>query len=142
MIRASMAAAMTLLFLAAGCATPKKEPPPRPFAGTRWEVVLELPMAGEQPNFRFGDGRMEGFAGCNQVTARFVQDTVGARAIAIGRIEVGRRACDVSARAAEARLLEVLQSVSSYTIVGDTMTMTGSGGTLKFRTTPAPEVKP
>lgn len=131
-----------LLLLAAACATPKKEPPPRPFTGTRWEVVLELPLPGEQPYFRFGDGRMEGYAGCNQVTARFVQDTVGARAIAIGRMEVGRRACEVSARAAEARLLEVLQAVSSYSITADTMTMTGSAGTLKFRAPPLPEAKP
>lgn len=131
-----------VLLLAAACATPKKEPPPRPFTGTKWEVVLELPPAGEQPYFRFGDGRMEGFAGCNQVSARFVQDTVGARAIAIGRMEVGRRACEVGARAVEARVLEVLQSVSSYSITADTMTMTGSAGTLKFRAPPVPEAKP
>jgi hypothetical protein len=61
----------------------------KPFVGTRWEVILELPLAGEQPSFRFGDGRMEGFAGCNRVNARYVQDTVGARAIVIGRIETG-----------------------------------------------------
>ena len=118
--------------LAAGCATTQKEPPPKPFTGTRWTVVLELPLAGEQPNFRFGDGRMEGFGGCNQVTARYVQDTVGARAIAIGRLEVGRRFCDPSERAAEERVLSVLQSVSSYSITADTMTMSGSAGSLKF----------
>jgi heat shock protein HslJ len=142
MSRTRSAAAITILLLAAACATPKKEPPPKPFAATRWELVMEVPLPGEQPNFRFGDGRMEGFAGCNQVTARYVQDTVGARAIAIGRLEVGRRACDVGARAAEARLLEVLQAVSSYTIVGDTMTMTGSAGALRFRAPPSPDAKP
>ncbi|HET7729135.1 MAG TPA: META domain-containing protein [Usitatibacter sp.] len=125
----------------AACAVPQKEPPPKPFTGTHWQVVLELPLTGEQPNFRFGDGRVEGFGGCNQVTARYVQDTVGARAIAIGRIEAGRRACDVNVRAAEARVLEVLQSVSSYSITADTMTMTGSAGTLKFRALPT-ELKP
>src|SRR5258708_38770864 len=51
-----------LAFLAA-CAATRKEPPPKPFAGTRWQVVLELPLAGEQPNMRFGDGRVEGFGG-------------------------------------------------------------------------------
>src|SRR5260221_8150238 len=51
-----------LAFLAA-CAAARKEPPPKPFAGTRWQVVLELPLAGEQPNMRFGDGRVEGFGG-------------------------------------------------------------------------------
>lgn len=120
-----------LLFACAGAK--EKEPPPKPFVGTRWQVVLELPITGEQPNFRFGDGRMEGFGGCNRVTARFVQDAVGARAIAIGRIESGRRGCDASVQAAEARVLEVLQSVSSYTITADALTMSGSGGTLRFR---------
>jgi heat shock protein HslJ len=130
------------VLLAACGAINKKEPPPRSFTGTPWEVVLELPLKGEQPSFRFGDGRMEGFGGCNQVTARYVQDTVGARAIVIGRLEVGRRACDVSARVAEERVLEVLQAVSSYIIIGDTMIMSGSAGSLKFKTAPLPEPKP
>lgn len=115
------------------CAAAKKEPPPKPFAGTRWQVVLELPVPGEQPNFRFGDGRMEGFGGCNRVSARYVQDAVGARAIAIGRIDSGRRGCDASMQAAENRVLEVLQSVSSYSITLDTLTMSGSSGTLRLR---------
>jgi heat shock protein HslJ len=127
-----IAAALCAVALA-GCAATKKEPPPKPFAGTRWEVVLELPLEGEQPHFRFGDGRVEGYAGCNHVNARYIQDTVGARAIVIGRIESGRRACAPGLRAAEERVLEVLQAVSSYTITVDTMTMTGSAGTLKFR---------
>jgi heat shock protein HslJ len=123
--------AVPLLFACAGAK--EKEPPPKPFVGTRWVVVLELPMTGEQPVFRFGDGRMEGFGGCNRVTARFVQDAVGARAIAIGRIESGRRGCDASVQAAEQRLLEVLQTVSSYSITADTLVMSGSGGSLTFR---------
>lgn len=127
--------------LAASCATQQKEPPPKPFTGTKWQVVLELPPAGEQPHFRFGDGRVEGFAGCNQVVARFVQDTVGARAIVIGRLEVGRRECDASARNTEAHVLGVLQAVSSYTITGDTLAMTGSAGTLRFKAIPQPGEK-
>jgi heat shock protein HslJ len=137
-------AVMLAAALVAGCgamnAMQQKEPPPKPFAGTRWQVVLELPTPGEQPNFRFGDGRMEGFGGCNRVSARYVQDSVGARAIAVGRIESGRRACEPGTQNAENRVLEVLQSVSSYSITGDAMTMTGSGGTLKFRA--AEEKKP
>jgi heat shock protein HslJ len=111
----------------------QKEPPPKPFAGTQWNVVLELPLAGEQPWFKFGDGRMEGFGGCNRVNARYIQDTVGARAIAIGAISASKRMCDQSPMAAEQRVLEVLQAVSSYSVTADTMTMTGSAGTLKFK---------
>lgn len=119
--------------LACGCATKPKEPPPKPFVGTRWEVGLDLPLAGEAPWVRFGDGRMEGFGGCNRIAARYVEDSVGARSIAIGRIDTGRKACDPGAIASEARVLEILQSVSSYTITADTMTMSGSGGTLRLR---------
>ena len=126
--------------LAVACAAPKKEPPPKPFVGTKWVAMLELPVPGEQPWFRFGDGRMEGFGGCNRVAARYLQDSVGARSIALGRIDRGTRGCDPGTREAEARVLEVLQSVSSYSIVIDTLTMSGSGGTLKFRSDPPAEV--
>jgi heat shock protein HslJ len=121
------------LALFAGCAAPPKEPPPKPFIGTYWEVVLELPLAGEPPHMRFGDGRVEGFGGCNRFNAQYVQDSVGARAIAIRRIEIDRRLCDAGPRLAEARLLEVLQSVSSYSVTGSVLMMSGSGGTLRMR---------
>jgi heat shock protein HslJ len=128
---------LTLAMALDSCATTKKEPPPRSFTGTRWEVVLELSLPGEQPTLRFGDGRMEGFGGCNRLAARYVQDAVGAKAIAIGRIQTGRHAaCDPSTQEAEERMLEILQAVSSYTIIGDTMTMSGSAGALRLRAVP------
>jgi heat shock protein HslJ len=119
--------------LAACAAITEKEPPPKPFAGTRWDVMLELPLPGEQPWFRFGDGRMEGFAGCNRVTAQYLSDSVGAGAFAVRRIEGGTKACDAAARTVEARILSTMQSVSGYTISGDVMRMAGSGGTLTLR---------
>jgi heat shock protein HslJ len=136
-------AAATLAALLGACASQPKEPPPKPFVGTKWVVQLELATPGEQPWLRFGDGRMEGFGGCNKVAARFVQDTVGARAIVVGRIDRGMRYCEPGTQDSEVRVLEVLQAVSSYTITGDKMTMTGSAGSLKFRSDPPfPEVKP
>lgn len=121
-----------LLACLVACASTKKEPPPKPFVGTHWEVVLDLPLAGERPWVRFGDGRMEGFGGCNRIAARYVQDSVGAKAIGIGRIQSGQHACDRPARDAEDHIVGTLQAVSSYSITADTMTMTGSAGTLKF----------
>ncbi len=129
-------ALLAILALAAGCAMTKKEPPPKPFAGTRWDVMLDMPLPGEQPFVIFADGLMEGFGGCNLVKARYVQDTVGARALVVGRIEGGTRGCDARAQAVEARVLGVLQSVSSYTIIADTMNMSGSGGSLLLRAHP------
>jgi heat shock protein HslJ len=123
--------------LLASCANQaNKEPPPKPFVGTRWEVILELPLSGEQPTLRFGDGRVEGFGGCNQFLARYVQDTVGSRFLAIGRMETTHHGCDPGPQASEDRLLAVLQAVSSYMITGDSMVMSGSGGSLKLRAVP------
>jgi heat shock protein HslJ len=121
------------LGLLAGCATQPKEPPPKPFAGTRWQVLFEVPLAGEAPSMRFGDGRVVGFGGCNNFAAEIVQDAVGAGAIAIRKIEVDRRLCDAGPRLAEGRMLEVLQSVSSYSITGSILLLEGSGGTLRLR---------
>ena len=120
----------------AGCSAMPKEPPPKPFTGTRWAVVLQIPLPGEPPNFRFGDGRMEGFGGCNRVSARYVQDTVGTRYITLGRIETGMRGCEPGAREAERHVLSILQNVTSYTITGDDMVMTGSGGSLQLHAIP------
>jgi heat shock protein HslJ len=122
-----------LLLGACGTTLTNREPPPKPFAGTRWDVVLEMPTPGEPPYFRFGDGRMEGFSGCSPVRAEYLQDSVGARAIAMRRIDVDRRVCDASSKLLESRILAVLQSVSSYSITGDVMRMSGSGGTLTLR---------
>ena len=117
------------------CAT-NREPPPKPFSGTRWDVVLDHAIPGEAPYFRFMDGRVEGFGGCNPVSAQYVQDSVGAGAIALRRFQTDTRPCDPAAKAAEARVLDVLQSVSGYTIMGDVMKMTGSAGTLVMRAHP------
>ena len=127
--------------LAAGCGyvqnLQKKEPPPKPFIGTKWIVQLELPLAGgPQPYVQFGDGIMEGFGGCNRITARYRQDSVGTRFIVIGRIDRGTRACEQRNQLVEMNVLETLQAVSSYRIIADAMTMTGSAGSLKFLSDP------
>jgi heat shock protein HslJ len=123
--------------LAAGCGSlQKKEPPPKPFIGTKWSVLLDVPLQGTQPWVQFGDGLMDGFGGCNRIGARYVQDTVGTRFIALGRIDRGTKACDQRNQLVEARVLETLQSVSSYRIIADGMTMQGSAGALKFISDP------
>jgi len=130
MIRAMLLVVLTLL---AGCKTAEeREPPPKPFVGTHWKVLLELPLTGEQPNMRFGDGRVEGFGGCSKFRAAYLQDSVGAGALIIRKIEVDRHLCDASAQAAESRMLETLQAVQSYKILGDAMSMAGSAGQLKL----------
>lgn len=120
--------------LAAGCASQsKKEPPPKQFTGTRWALVTQSFPEGEAPYVRFTDGRLEGFGGCNHFVAAYVEDSVGAGAIAIRRIEVPhRRACEATVQEVESRLLDSLQSISSYAITGNALVMTGSSGILKL----------
>jgi heat shock protein HslJ len=126
------------LVLASACATTTKEPPPKPFAGTRWEVVLEREPTPQRirPWVVFGDGLMEGFAGCNHIAARYVQDSVGAKAIAIGRINVEPGGCDARAQIVQTHILDVLGAVSSYSITGDVMKMSGSSGSITLRAAP------
>jgi len=126
-------ALLAAVFLA-GCASPaSKEPPAKPFAGTRWAFVTQSFPEGEAPYVRFTDGRLEGFGGCNHFVASYVEDSVGAGAIAVRRIEVPhRRACDVAVQGVESRLLETLQSISSYMITGNALVLTGSSGVLRL----------
>lgn len=128
-----LSAASAAVLLLAGCVYEVKEPPPKPFFGTKWQVQLELPVQGEQPWIRLGDGRLEGYAGCNRINARYLQDAVGARAIAFSGMSATKRGCDTGTMAAESRVIETLQSASSYSITGDTMTMSGSGGSLRLK---------
>ena len=127
--------AFVIAALACGCGSigSNKEPPPKPFTATKWLLIMEVPLPGDPPYIRFGDGILEGYGGCSRFVGRYVQDAVGARAIAIGRLEIDRRLCDSMQRLAEARTLEVLQAVSSYSVTVDVLTMSGSGGTLRFR---------
>ena len=134
MNRLTILAALAVL---AACSTPEqREPPPKPFVGTHWMVVLELKIPGEQPNMRFGDGRVEGFGGCSKFRAPILQDSVGAGALVVRRLEVDRRICDASVQAAEERVLEILQSIQSYKILGEAMSMSGSAGQLKLIAVP------
>jgi heat shock protein HslJ len=122
---------------AAACQSPEqKEPPPKPFVGTHWRVVLELPIKGEQPNMRFGDGRVEGFGGCSKFTAPIIQDSIGAGALVIRKIQVDKRICDPGVAQVEDHLIESLQAVQSYKILGDAMQMVGPSGNLKLIAVP------
>jgi heat shock protein HslJ len=128
---------LAAVLLAACGSLQRKEPPPKPFVGTKWVVQLEVPIqGGPQPWVQFGDGLMDGYGGCNRIAAKYVQDTVGTRFIALSRIDRGTKACEQRAQLVETRVLEVLQAVSSYRIIADGMTMTGSAGSLRFISDP------
>jgi heat shock protein HslJ len=127
-----LALALALLLVACS-STRNKEPPPKPFAGTRWQFVLQAPLPGEAPYVLFGEGHLEGFGGCNHFMAGYVEDSVGAGAIAVRRIEMPERhMCDATAQAAESYLLDALKAASSFAITGNTLVLSGPGGTLRL----------
>ncbi len=130
----ALAAAASLL---CACVLPEtqREPPPKPFAGTRWLLVTEraLPQA---PYLEFGDGAVTGYTGCNRIMGRYVQDAVGAGAIVFSAIASTKRMCDPVAMVVEDRVLAVLRTSTNVRVTGDQLRIDGSAGALDFRAAP------
>ena len=140
MIRLAAFAALALT-LAACNMDPKREPPPKPFTGTKWLLQLEVPSEGEAPFLQFGDGHVSGFTGCNRLNGRYQQDAVGAGAIVFTQVSVSKRGCEARLMTIESRILEVLGSSTSVQVVADTMRIDGSAGKLDFRAPPPAPAK-
>lgn len=121
--------------LLAGCplVPVKREPPPLPFAGTKWMLVTERRLPGEGPYLEFGDGAVTGSSGCNRIMGRYVQDSVGAGAIVFSSIASTKRLCGDVAMALEDRILSVLRTSTSVRVTGDALRIDGSAGALDFR---------
>ena len=130
---------VTLALPLAACnMDPKREPPPKPFTGTKWLMQLEVPAEGEAPYLQFGDGHVSGYTGCNRLNGRYQQDAVGAGAIVFTQVMTSKRACEPRIMTIEARILEVLGSSTSVGVLADTMRLDGSAGKLEFRAAPVP----
>ena len=128
-----------LAFAIAACnMDPKREPPPKPFTGTKWLMQHEVPAEGEAPFLQFGDGHVSGYTGCNRLNGRYQQDAVGAGAIVFTQVATSKRMCDARAMTIEARILGVLGSSTSVQVLADTMRIDGSAGKLEFKAAPAP----
>ena len=109
-----------------------REPPPLPFTGTKWTLVTERKIPGEQPWLEFGDGAVTGFSSCNRIMGRYLQDTVGAGAIVFSSIASTKRMCDDVLMAIEERMINVLRSSTSVRVTGNALKIDGSAGALEF----------
>ena len=137
---ARVALAALALVLAACNMDPKREPPPKPFTGTKWLLVVEVPVQGDgAPFLQFGDGHVSGFTGCNILNGRYRQDAVGAGAIVFTQVSTSKRGCEPRAMSIEARMLDVLASSTGVQVIGDAMRIDGSAGKLDFVAAPAAE---
>ena len=126
----------------AGCAAPRTGDKGRlELTTAQWELVKwstqAMPPAGVSPVIlRFdqtGDeGRVSGRAGCNRFSAPYVLRDAGELTIATP--VATRMACTPAAMEFEARLLDKLESIASYKIIGSKMEMTAADGhVLSFR---------
>lgn len=131
-------ALVALALALAACNTdPKREPPPKPFTGTKWLLILEVPVQGDAvPFLQFGDGHVSGFTGCNILNGRYRQDAVGAGAIVFTQVATSKRGCEPRAMSIETRILDVLGSSTGVQVLGDTMRIDGSAGKLDFIAAP------
>lgn len=142
-LRAALAAFLAALGAACAMAPPVREPPPLPFTGTKWTLVTERKLEGEQPYLEFGDGAVSGYSGCNRLMGRYIQDTVGAGAIVFSSIATSKRMCEDHLMAIEERIIAVLRSSTNVKVTGNTLRIDGSAGQLNFTAPiPVPPVPP
>lgn len=136
--RAARLAVAAALLASCANAPAVREPPPLPFTGTKWSLVTERKLAGEQPWLEFGDGAVTGYSGCNRIMGRYVQDAIGAGAIVFSTVSASKRMCEDHLMAIEDRMLGVLRSSTSVKVTGNTMRIDGSAGSLNFTGPPLP----
>ncbi|MDB5988951.1 MAG: hslJ [Herbaspirillum sp.] len=128
----------------AGCATPHAgNDQSDHLTAAQWELIKwsqqPMPPVGVRPiilrfdqNENGDEGRVSGHAGCNQFSAPYVLRD--ANEITIATPVATRMACAPEVMDFEARLLDKLESISSYKITRNTMDLTAADGhVLSFR---------
>lgn len=104
-----------------------------PFLSGRWNVVRldsgELLPRLTRATLSFENGRVAGSTGCNNVTGRF---TVAGFILSVGQLASTRRLCAPATMRAESSILMALQGAKNYQVRGQTLRITGDGGTLQL----------
>ncbi len=82
----------------------------------------------------FNGGKVSGFAGCNDYSGGYTTDTPEATsgALTIQDLTATRKLCDDSIAAQENQYLTAFESVTAFTVSGDTLTLTYPGGILTY----------
>jgi heat shock protein HslJ len=128
----------------AGCASPQAGRNQADLTAVQWELVKwslqPMPPVGVRPimlrfDQRGDEGRVSGHAGCNQFSAPYVLRDPGE--ITIATPVATRMACAPEVMEFEARLLDKLESISTYKITGKNMDLIAADGhVLSFRARP------
>jgi heat shock protein HslJ len=131
-----LAAIAAMAALMAGCAATKKDLPPLPLGGPRWEAVQDpVPGQREKAYLQFANGYVSGSGGCNRISGNYHLDSVGAGAIVFSRLAGTKMMCPPEVQAGENQLLLVLQGATSFIVkgpLGNELTLTGSAGSMLF----------
>jgi heat shock protein HslJ len=131
-----LAALAAIAMLAAACTMPKKDLPPLPLGGPRWEAVQDpVPGQREKAYLQFANGYVSGSGGCNRISGSYHLDSVGAGAIVFSRLAGTKMMCAPDVQAGENQLLLVLQGATSFIVkgaLGNELTLAGSAGSMVF----------
>jgi len=115
--------------------------------GSSWYLSNTIP--GTSITLDFGNGNLSGFAGCNSYNASYTTTYAAGNtnSISVGPISSSQALCTEDIMAQEQSYLSSLQTASSYTINGSTLTLTTTSGALTFGAAvatiqPVPAVSP
>jgi PKD repeat protein len=99
---------------------------------TTWSQIPALPEANVIAEF--SRGKVSGFAGCNDYSGGYTTATPEATsgALTIQDLTATRKVCDQNVTAQENQYLTAFESVTAFTITGDTLTLTYPGGVLTY----------
>lgn len=104
-----------------------------PFLSGRWNVVRleggELMPRLTRATLSFENGRVAGSTGCNTVTGAF---SVAGFILSVGQLASTRKLCAPAAMRAERAVQQALQGAKNYQVRGNTLRITGDGGTLQL----------
>ena len=100
--------------------------------GTNWYLASTIP--GSSISLVFANGTLSGFAGCNSYSAGYITTLAAGptNTISVGPISGGMALCDEPLMNQEQGYLDSLASAGSYTISGNTLTLTTATGPLTF----------
>ena len=100
--------------------------------GTDW--ILQNTLPGTSISINFGNGGLSGFAGCNSYNAGYSTTLAAGNTnnISVGPMTSTGQFCSEGIMDQEQAYLASLQSASSYTINGATLTLTTANGPLTF----------
>jgi heat shock protein HslJ len=100
--------------------------------GTSW--ILSSSIPGTSISLEFGNGSLSGFAGCNSYNASYTSTRMAGNTnnITVGPITSTQMLCPEDIVTQEQAYLASLQTASSYTINGSSLTLTTASGPLVY----------